>query len=238
MKLISAFVLLLFVFGVFRDSPANEISVVVPNGLEEQEGNQSTNRDADFTNGLRIQVIYPASQFDTLPEGGAWLTEIRFRPDRFVTAPRMHSFDRWFFRVSTTDKTLETLSVDFADNIGADEAVAYDGPITMSTDAGGPPTGPRPFDYVIPVDPPFFYDPAKGDLLTDNTQTPGEWIRPDSHVGVLGERSVVSFDPNAPSGEKFFTSVAEFVFVPEPSGAVLALLAGIALVSVARSQLS
>ena len=43
----------------------------------------------------------------------------------------------------------------------------FDGPFTISTQATGPPEGPRGFDDFIEFQTPFVYDPSRGDLIGD-----------------------------------------------------------------------
>ena len=69
--------------------------------------------------------------------------------------------------MSTTAARANNLSATFADNVGASETVVFRGPITLSSRFVGPPSGPKEFDIIIPLQTPFTYDPAAGNLLVE-----------------------------------------------------------------------
>ncbi|MCA9213961.1 MAG: hypothetical protein KDB27_12905 [Planctomycetales bacterium] len=200
---------------------AQEIKLVVPNVLENVEGNVDVTPDEldlVFQNGLRIQTVYPASEFESLPSSYRWLVGNRARPDRNVTSQRTVEQTNWLIRISTTQKSPEDLSLVFDENIGPDELVVFDGPLTLTTDPIGL---PRPFDYVIDYNTPFFYDPGQGNLLIDIVATgPAPFNGSDGHDNVYGPPTIASFDINSPTASRRFSAtVQQFVFLPfsEPS---------------------
>lgn len=155
------------------------------------------------------------------------MTGLKWRPDRNVTGPRSHIFDNWLVRLSTTQKTADTLSMTFSENVGSDELVVLDRAVTLSTSNVGPPEGPKNFDYILEFDTPFFYDPNEGNLLIDMLESGRtESFAPDLHssldIAFVGNFS----DPNAAVASFSDTGigVVEFVFVPEPSTLFLSLL--------------
>jgi hypothetical protein len=97
----------------------------------------------------------------------------------------------------------------------------------------------RPFDFRFLLETPYFYNPAEGNLLFDNIfEMPGpgnglaRFDLDSSNVfsekrnifsGPLGVDSPVSTDGR-------FTSINEFVFIPEPSAFALTALAFLAVV--------
>jgi hypothetical protein len=124
------------------------------------------------------------------------------------------------------------LSPTFADNVGADDLVVHNGPITLSTANTGPDLGPRDFDIIITLINPFLYDPAAGNLLIDFRSTgqlfPFDIRNPtpvdaenrfgDSVSVVLGR----SGNLNAPNGETttvgFVTRFSLIPSTPPPVG--------------------
>ena len=99
--------------------------------------------------------------------GPGMLTQLAYRPDKDVTAPRTLVWHDLELRLSTTDRGPGSMSSRFDNNFGADTTVVYSGDLTMSTQAAGPRSGPRPFDYVIEFQQPFLYDPSEGNLIID-----------------------------------------------------------------------
>ena len=149
------------------------------------------------------------------------------RPDNAMTSPRTLTTDI-LFNISTTTKEPENLSMRFADNLGDDQTVVIDGPISLSTENVGPPDGPRVFDVAIKLDKPFYYDPSQGNLLIDWTFPPvrrgryfsiSQSVPPGGCCLQRGCRLVVSYEPVAR------LPVWQAVFVPEPSSTLLCLLA-------------
>ena len=157
MKNYNAFVLvLLCLLDLCHAVSAQEIQLVVPNALENVEGNVDVTPDEldlVFENGLRIQTVYPASEFQSLPTSYRWLVGNRARPDQNVTTQRTVEQTNWLIRISTTQKSPDDLSFVFSENIGPDEMVVFDGPLTLTADPIGI---PRPFDFVIDYQTPFF----------------------------------------------------------------------------------
>jgi hypothetical protein len=62
--------------------------------------------------------------------------------------------------------TADELSPVFADNLGSDAIVVFDGPSTWAT-TGQPKEGPKNFDFRIDFSTAFPYDPSEGPLLVD-----------------------------------------------------------------------
>ena len=137
--------------------------VVAPNNLAAA--------DATFGSGIlvaanyREQQVYGASHFSGLP--GLWITEIRYRPDRTHGAAFSTTIANIQINMSTTTRGAESLSSTFANNTGPNDTVVFSGPLSISSTFTGPPAGPKNFDIIIPLQTPFLYDPAAGNLLVD-----------------------------------------------------------------------
>ena len=69
-----------------------------------------------------------------------------------------------------TDNGRPLMSTTFASNVGSDNTLVFSGPKTVNS-PGCAGTSPCPFDVVIPLSTPFFYNPALGSLLVDVQST-------------------------------------------------------------------
>lgn len=143
-------------------------TVVTPSGCDRSDGN-----DAVVSSpwpSFRGQRLYSASSFANMTPKAGVLISMAFRPDRSVTAPRTVAMRNWEVRLSTTRRgpgATSPLSTRFDDNLGPDTTLVFSGDVSWTTDGAGPAEGPRAFDYIVPFQRPFLYDPAKGNLLID-----------------------------------------------------------------------
>lgn len=156
--------------------------VVVPTSLENVEGNQGNVFPFGLGISYRYQQVYAATEFD--PSEPLLITEIRFRPD-FVSGGSFSTvLPDVQINMSTTGNAPDLLSSAFADNVGADDTIVFDGALPLSSNATGP--GPFDFDVVITLSTPFLYDPLEGDLLLDVRNFGGGGVvRPlDAHAVV------------------------------------------------------
>jgi hypothetical protein len=153
-------------------SAAYAQDIVVPNGSATVEGGTSNNFPLSGNQpSYRYQQLYAASQFGAI-SGPQRLTEVRFRPNATSTFPAWSTTVTLDLRFSTTQAADDQLSTTFADNVGPDEVIVYNGEATYGTSQVGPlPPGPMPFDVVIPLQTPFLYDPSQGNLLMDVRRT-------------------------------------------------------------------
>jgi hypothetical protein len=109
--------------------------------------------------------VYGASQF---PTGGPLrISELRMRPSAVVGNAFTSTIPDLQIRMSTTAAQANNLSATFASNVGPNETVVFDGPITLSSRFVGPAGGPKEFDIIIPLATPFTYNPAAGNLLVE-----------------------------------------------------------------------
>ena len=235
---------LLLLSGI-RCAQAAEISVVSPHQYADSEAPDRTG--GDHPEAARHQGIAHRSEFDALPVGGAWLTEIRYRPDGVVPVGEVSSFGRVQFSLSVTQVDPLDISFTFADNITGTPVVVYNAAWSSTVINPDPPGAEtRPFDFRIPLETPYFYNPAEGNLLYDIIrEMPGPGVnglarydldlsdafseKQDIWSGQLGVDSPVSFPAR-------FTSINEYVFVPEPSTFALTALAFLAVVCRGRTR--
>ena len=156
-----AFILAVFL-GLCVTNELRAQVIVVPNALATNDGNGSGTTPSGPTS-VREQQIYGASQFGAL-SGPSFLTKFAYRPDRILgqSGPRS-----WTLRVyaSTTSRSVAGLSTTFAENLGANNTLVFDGTVNVTTANLPGPGNTRQFDYVFPFTTPFLYDPAAGNLV-------------------------------------------------------------------------
>ena len=138
--------------------------VVVPNSLATNDGN-SFEVPPSGPASVRQQNIYAASQFGAL-SGPSFLTKFAFRPD---TTPGPSGPRSWTVRVyaSTTSRSVARLNTTFAENLGTNNTLVFDGTVVLTTANLRGPGNTRQFDYVFTLTTPFLYDPSAGNLLLD-----------------------------------------------------------------------
>jgi len=192
----------------------------------------------------RYQQVYSAPPFGS----GEVLsiTGIRLRP--FVSQPFTVLASAIDIVLSTTPAAASGLSSVFADNLGADPTVVFSGPALLAS--GGRSGDPgADFDVVLPLNQPFVYDPAAGNLLLDLRASAGLGatvgaVQFDSwHANELVEvSSLLAFDSNALSGNVFPVGLAtrfdvESLGVPEPGTGLLFAAGLVLLMAPARGLL-
>lgn len=175
MRTLSAFLCcFLLPFSTHRGlsaEPVTAISIVVPNGLEEAEGNSNSPLpfsdlvDFNFYLGpIRYQQVYNASAFSKLPAGGAYLTFMAFRGDCLSREPTTAT--NLTVYLSTTSAQADALSGTFRENVGLDEVKVFETQRTPFGGRGAPcPSAFSSSGFSLSI--PFLYDPAKGNLLLE-----------------------------------------------------------------------
>ena len=113
---------------------------------------------------MRYQQVYNSSLFVNVPTNMIWVTTLTFSFS-VASITNEHGPNPWTvtnmqINLSTTPKGADNLSPTFSDNLGSDDAVVF-GPASFSF----------PYAFVehttIPLDKPFPYNPALGNLLMD-----------------------------------------------------------------------
>jgi hypothetical protein len=209
------------------------IQFEVPNGLLNVDGNDASRLPFGYPIAVHYQQVFDASQFGRVPNGGAFLTRIFPRADCSSTF-------KWLVtnlqvNLSTTLKSPDNLSAVFAENVGDDEMIVfgpknYIPPGSASTMGSCP--DPQPFGTgnEINLDIPFFYNPARGNLLMDLRHLGNSWKfgdprQPDEHKldaqNMLGDSvsRAAAFSVTTTMAEVVDSSglVLEFQFDPIPS---------------------
>jgi hypothetical protein len=216
----------------------HEIQVVSPSAVANLEGNRSVT-PAPGT--LRIQFLYPASDFAGLPESHRLIAAFNYRADRTQTQPVDYTFPNDQVWMSTTDK--DSLTRVFDDNHGPNKTLVHDGTMSFPVLGTGPPQGPRDFADGTRLQTPFFYDPSQGNLLVerlvfaDSIPVPSPTLDTQSTAEARVLATNVGF-PNTPTGILQNEGPAtQFEFVPEPSAFVLTGLALVCLLAWRRKIL-
>ncbi len=226
--LLTLLTLLLPSSGVF----GTWVNIVVPNDAENQEGNDFSYLPFYAIN-WRYQQVYDASQFSAIPLGGGYITDILFRADCSHCSGYCR-FTNMVLYLSTTARGPDQLSAVFDENLGTNNTRVYGPGLFAFSDAcafnGGPchSSTPLAFDTLangfFDLDIPFFYDPAKGNLLME------VWARePDcNNVGTIANDAVTVAGDSVSRVSGLLDSttaalidttgvVTGFTFVPVPS---------------------
>jgi hypothetical protein len=111
------------------------------------------------------------------------------------------------------------LSSTFADNLGPDNVLVFDGTLTWIHANLPGPGNTRQFDVVFPLTTPFLYDPAAGNLLLDiQFAANGSSIRFDSVIGnsMLGD--IINFSSSTGTTGQPLNALkpTQFTFEPPP----------------------
>jgi hypothetical protein len=155
--------------------------VVVPNAQATNDGNAFATTPTGPAL-VRAMRIFDASQFAAL-SGPSFLTQFAWRPDRILGQSGPHSVNLRIY-ASTTTRSVAGLSMTFADNLGADNTLVFNGTLNWTTGNLPGPGNTRQFDIVFPCTTPFLYDPAAGNLLLDTQLSGnGQSITLDTVVG-------------------------------------------------------
>ena len=198
-----------------------EIHIVSPNALADTDGDFGAETPRSS---FRVQWLYPASDFDFIPDGGAFIIGHAIRADGSENMDLPNTFADSVFSLSTT--SVNSLNENFSVNVGSDETVVFSGSTSISYPVSGPPRGPHPFGANIEYQTPFFYDPSLGNLLLEQTSTSGndaedarkDWQTLDYDAFLAGE-------PGDLTGTLVRrVIVTQFTIIPEPAALILVLL--------------
>jgi hypothetical protein len=221
-------VLILAIFALLSGGVASAVDVVVPNSLENVEGNGGDAFPFYIgNNSARYQQVFDASQFAAFSEPNL-ITQIAFRPDAVFGRAFSPTLAQVQIDLSTTSAEPDALSPTFAENVGTDNTVVFSGLLPLLSAFTGPAQGPKDFDIIIPLHNPFLYDPAAGNLLLDLKNFSGGLITvPDAELTLEDSISrVYSYGADYPFGTADTTGlVVQFTAipasVPEPSAMLL-----------------
>jgi hypothetical protein len=228
----------LAVLPLASGSEAKAAQLIVPNQFESVEAPAS---GAIPTGSFRFQQIFAASKFAGLPPGQRTIVSFAMRPDASVTAPVSFTAADTVIRMSTTSRSPGELSDSFADNVGADEVIVFQGDMPLSTANTGPAEGPKDFDLVFQLQRPFTYDPTKGNLIFDMVTRGTELVISQttdfvSEPGPIFEEIAAFTEGAQVATGRWGGNVVQFNFVPEPSTALLLIVGASAAMTFVRSR--
>ena len=137
---------------------------VVPNSLEDTAGNSDLAVLWGNLRPARHQQVYAGDEVTA-----GVITSIFFRQDEvYGTAATTCTWTNATVVLSSTAVAVDALSTTFADNLGADATVVFQGDLVISTTDTT--SNPRPFEIHIPFTTPFTYDPGPNiNLVVDIT---------------------------------------------------------------------
>ena len=207
----ASFLLLVVVVAFSRASWSQEVSIFSPSEAADVYGDWPLSAGAS----TRIHFLYPAADFMSLPESYRTIVELAYRPGRGNTLTDPVS-GPLTLRLSTT--AADSLSMALADNTGDDGTPGFEGTLTWQ-DMG---PGPSDFDFVVPLDKFFKYDPSLGENLLDcngwlgsrcwRRSRPGDEGAPghsQSHGGRCGEDGPESRRGESPIGRALLPEPAQ-----------------------------
>jgi TonB family protein len=146
----------------------------------------------------RYQQVYAAAGFNGVQN----ITGIAFRADEGNGAAAGSSqLNNIFITLSVTSKPVGGLDAVFANNLTSPPATVYSGPLRFLWSASSGPA--RPFDFRIPFQQPFRYDPSLGNLLLDVTVIVGNAGTSTFALDAVsnnGMTSQVSLESTSPTG--------------------------------------
>jgi hypothetical protein len=137
------------------------IGLIVPNYALTFQPN---NLENTFVSALRIQTVYGSNQFPAYP---ILISELRWRPNISVGGPLTDNIPNIQFNLSTTLTNVDHLNSNFAKNSGTNDTMVFSGPLVLLTSFVTLSNGTKAFDISVPLQTPFVYDSAKGNLLVD-----------------------------------------------------------------------
>ena len=160
--------------------------------------------------------IHDASQFGAL-SGPSFLTKFAYRPDKVLGQSGPRSLILRIY-ASTTSRSVSEPSTTFAENLGTNNTLVFDGTVNLTTGNLPGPGNTRQFDYVFPFTTPFLYDPAVGNLVLDlQIEANGSALTFDTVSGDSAIGRVFSFGSStAATGELRASLVTQLTFEPPP----------------------
>ena len=173
-------------------------SIVSPGGLANMDGNDVS---VISMGPYKAQWLYLASEFDSIPAGGALIVGHSLRADESMDTAVEDVLTQLRFTFATTFE--DNLSATFDENLATNATVVFDGARTSSYPTNGPEGGPNPFGDETEFDVPFFYNPnTMGNLVVEQIIGDSvELTRKDMH-NVPGKQVLLfSFDPTATHAE-------------------------------------
>ena len=212
---------------------AAQLSVVVPNGTANVEGNSNNafpfTSGTVTTSGVRIQQMYDSSNFTAQGVAGpVLLTGVRLRANATTVSWGGGTFNNCTVKCSTAPIDYTAITPNWAANEGTTVTV-FQGPVAFLPGVGNGTGVPAPWVVDIPFASGFPYDPAAGDLVIDFDNPPGSWSGAGTTAldvqttGSAGSRVFASsMYPNPNGITNPHALVMEFRYASGGSGTVIA----------------
>ena len=143
--------------------------LVVPNKWSTAQGDAGNLLPVFSAQPIRYQQVFDTSQFSRLNPGGGLINRMAFR-GHGPGVPFTGTVAQLQVNLSTTSKTPDGLSSTFAENVGSDDTQVFSGSLPTAVTFTGDATN---FEVVVNFTTPFFYNPAKGNLLLDVRNSQG-----------------------------------------------------------------
>lgn len=155
------------------------------------------------------------------------ITAIAFRPDTGVGHAFSSTLSSVRIDLSTTSVNAFTLGSVFANNVGANDTVVFNGALSLSSSYTGPPGGPKDFDIIINLTTPFLYNPGDGNLLLDVRNFGGGGTTQFDSDTLPSTQRVWSTSVDDPTGTNVGDSglITQFIYTPVPEPQVISLVA-------------
>ena len=113
-------------FGSFQiQTPA--ATVVIPNYLAT---NEIAFGSGTLNSVIREQEVFSSTEF---PAGQLLIKELRFRPDTAFGHAFSTTISHLQINLSATSKNHDQLSATFANNVGANDTIVFNGPISIAS---------------------------------------------------------------------------------------------------------
>ena len=220
--LLTSRVILVIIFALACDARA--ATFVIPPGLEDVPGDDGGGSPFTAPFSARSQILYDSSFFPT----PLVIESIAFRLDTTIPNPLTSAhFTISDIQINMSTFSGDSLSETLTSNVGADEAVALSrGALRVDMDSADS------FDFVIQLDRPFTYDPARGGLLVDIYKYSDEFETVNFDAHRVAYAGTVTEDFIFDDGEGYVLDrvlVAEISGepVPEPSSLTIAVIAAV-----------
>ncbi len=244
---------LLLIILSLDSSAGNAPLVYAPGGLDDRFGESGSDApfaiyDPNAPSSMRYQQVYAASLFASGVPSGGWINGISFRADdntRHVWGGTLPDIE---IALSTTRGLPDALSPVFANNLGQDNLVVFArGSVSVEMYSGSGPAGATTF--FIKLQSPFFFDPAKGNLLLDVKNYTAVDLQNGGDVGPMldavdqvgdGVSRVFARDVKAATAATAdslgLVSRFNFLAIPEPSQGSIVLLASAGLLMIGLNR--
>lgn len=146
-------ILLMLLFAAITVAPAFADNTIIGSPADASTGNCYPFGCAYYG---EYQQIYTSSQFST---GPVLVTGVEFFNTQIDSGATALNSGNWAISLSTTSSDWNTIGTTYANNIGADNTLVFNGDLSQPWSFGN--------TLTIALTNPFSYDPSQGNLLMD-----------------------------------------------------------------------